>query len=154
MKKIYVLLLSAPLIFLTGCTKNISSQSYEVGSVGHTSKVVPATVVSARPVEVSGTKEIGTPIGAIAGGVAGSAIGGGTRANILGAIGGVVIGGIAGSAIESGITKQTGIEYVVELKNGGLLTLVQGSETVLSVGQRVLLIYGPPTRLIPDTREQ
>jgi len=154
MKKIYVLLASVPLILLGGCASNISSQSYEVGAVGHTSKVVPATVISARPVEVAGTKNIGTPIGAVAGGVAGSAIGGGARSNILGAIGGAVIGGIAGSAIESGVTKQTGIEYVVELKSGGLLTLVQGSDTVLGVGQRVLLIYGPPARLIPDTRAQ
>lgn len=154
MKKIFILLASIPLIFLSGCASNISSQSYEVGSVGQTSRVVPATVVSARPVDVAGTKNIGTPVGAIAGGVAGSAIGGGARANILGAIGGAVIGGLAGTAIESGVTKQTGMEYVVELQSGGLVTLVQGPETVLSVGQRVLLIYGPPARLIPDTRVQ
>lgn len=154
--KIFMILAGAAAIALAGCTTpNISPQAHSSDTVGQVNRTVPATVVSARPVQVTGTNSVGRPVGAIAGGVAGSAIGGGTRANILGAIGGAVIGGLAGGAIEGSTTGQTGIEYVVELQSGGgLVTVVQGPEPVLAAGQRVLLIYGPPARLIADTRMQ
>lgn len=152
MKKSLILLISSAVFFLAGCATDISSQSYQVGKVGQTSRATPVVVVGARSVQVSGTNSVGRPVGAIAGGVAGSAIGGSGRANILGALGGAVIGGVAGGAIESGATKQTGIEYVVETSSGALITVVQGPEPALAVGQRALLIEGNPARLIADTR--
>ena len=70
----------------------------------------------------------------------------------MGAIGGAVIGGLAGSAIEANATKQKAFEYVVETENGNLMTIVQGKDTVFAEGQKVLVLYSSPSRLIADPR--
>jgi outer membrane lipoprotein SlyB len=106
-----------------------------------------------REVDVAGTTGVGGSAGTAAGAVVGSGAGGGnTRGNIVGAIGGAVVGGLAGAAIEANATKQKGMEYVVETENGNLMTIVQGTDTVFSEGQKVLVLYGAPSRLIADPR--
>lgn len=137
---------------LVGCAANLSPHSYSVGSVGQVNRTIPATVISARQVDISGTTGTGAGVGVGAGAVAGSGIGGSGRANMLGAIGGAVIGGLAGAAIEQNATKQIGMEYVVQTENGNLMTLVQGPEASFHVGSRVLVLYGSPARIIADPR--
>ena len=135
------------------CAPNISPDSYSIGSVGQVNRVVRGVVVSARSVAVSGTNSgIGSGAGAIAGGAGGSAIGGSLDANVAGAVGGAVIGGSVGAAIEEEATRQTGMEYVIEAENGSLITIVQGDEDPLAVGQKVLVVYGTRSRVIkaPD----
>jgi outer membrane lipoprotein SlyB len=145
--------LYAALITLGGCAHNISPQTYSVGSVGQVNRTVSATIISAREVDVAGTTGVGDGAGTAAGAVVGSAAGGNnTRGNIVGAIGGAVVGGIAGAAIESNATKQKGMEYVVETENGNLMTIVQGTELIFAAGQKVLVLYGSPSRLIADPR--
>ena len=95
---------------------------------------------------------MGTTAGAAAGSVAGSAIGGAARENIIGAIGGAVVGGIIGSMAEEGATQQQGMEYVVETENGSLITVVQGTDPCLNIGDKVIVIYGQRSRVIADTR--
>lgn len=138
---------------LGACTPNISPQTYSVASVGQVNRTVPATVISAREVDIAGTTGTGGLAGTAAGAVVGSAAGGdNTRGNIVGAIGGAVVGGVVGTAIESNATRQKGMEYVVETENGNLMTMVQGLEPVFSIQQKVLVLYGSPTRLIADPR--
>ena len=137
---------------LGGCTHNISPQTYSVGSVGQVNRTVPATVISAREVDIAGTTGVGGTAGTAAGAVVGSAAGNNPRANIVGAIGGAVAGGLAGAAIESNATRQKGMEYVVETENGNLMTIVQGPEPIFLVKQKVLVLYGSPSRLIADPR--
>ena len=147
------MVLSAAIIALVGCASNISPQTYSVGSVGQVNRTVSATVISVREVDVAGTTGVGGGAGTAAGAVIGSAAGGNnTRGNIVGAIGGAVVGGLAGAAIEANATKQKGMEYVVETENGNLMTIVQGADTVFAEGQKVLVLYGSPSRLIADPR--
>jgi len=121
--------------------------------VGQVNRTVSATVVSAREVDVAGTTGVGGSAGTATGAVVGSAAGGNnTRGNIVGAIGGAVVGGLAGAAIESNATKQKGMEYVVETENGNLMTIVQGTDPIFVAGQKVLVLYGSPSRLIADPR--
>jgi len=145
--------LGAAIIALVGCASNISPQTYSVGSVGQVNRTVSATVISVREVDVAGTTGVGGVAGTTTGAVLGSSVGGNdARSNIVGAIGGAVIGGIAGGAIEGNATKQKGVEYVVETENGNLMTIVQGTETMFAEGQKVLVLYGSPSRLIADPR--
>lgn len=137
---------------LSGCATNVSPNSYSVGAVGQVNRTISATVISARSVDISGTTGTGAGVGIGAGAVAGSAIGGSGRANLLGAIGGAVVGGLAGAAIEQNATKQMGIEYVVQTENGNLMTLVQGPESNFQPGAQVLVLYGSPARVIADPR--
>lgn len=145
--------LGAAIIALVGCASNLSPRTYSVGSVGQVNRTVSATVISAREVDVAGTTGVGGSAGTATGAVVGSAAGGNNaRGNIVGAIGGAIVGGLAGAAIEANATKQKGMEYVVETENGNLMTIVQGSDTVFAEGQKVLVLYGSPSRLIADPR--
>ena len=87
-------------------------------------------------------------IGGLAGGVAGSTIGHGYSANALGAIGGALVGGLVGSAAEKGLTAQTGLEYIVKLDNGQVISITQGTGQALGVGQRCLVLFGSTNRVI------
>lgn len=153
MKRLALWLGSVILITLSGCAANISPQTYSVGTVGQVNRTIAATVISSRSVDVAGTTGVGGTAGAATGAVVGSSAGGRhSRANIVGAIGGAVIGGLAGAAVEANATQQKGMEYVVETENGNLMTLVQGLEPIFVIGQKVLVLYGSPSRLIADPR--
>jgi len=150
-----LMVLGATILALAGCASNISPQTYSVGSVGQVNRTISGTVISVREVNVAGTTGVGGAAGTASGAVLGSSAGGSdSRSNIVGAIGGAVIGGLAGSAIEANATKQKAFEYVVETENGNLMTIVQGKDTVFAEGQKVLVLYGSPSRLIADPRKK
>ena len=103
---------------LAGCADNINSDHYNTNQAG------------------------------IAGGVAGSTIGGGNTAHTLGAVGGALLGGLVGDAAEKGLSSQTGLEYIVKLDNGQVISVTQGTGQALGVGQRCLVLFGNTTRII------
>lgn len=153
MRLVASVLVAAVTLAVSGCASNISPQTYSVGSVGQVNRTVSGTIISARQVDIAGSTGVGAGAGTATGAVVGSAAGGNnSRGNIVGAIGGAIIGGIAGSAIEANATKQKGIEYVVETENGHLMTIVQGLDPMLNSGQKVLVLYGSPSRVIADPR--
>lgn len=150
MKK-YLSIFALPFIAaLNACTADIGANDYYASSANTVTTTKTCTVVSLRPVTVkSNNNNAGSLLGAAAGGVAGSAIGGDSTAHILGAIGGAVVGGIAGDATQAQLSKQTGFEYVVRLDNGSLVTVVQGNDVYIQPGQRCLVLYGRQARVIP-----
>lgn len=148
MKK-YSYLLALPLL-LSSCASDIDSNYYSTGSVGQVSQAQGCTVVSVRPIQVSTQNGAGTAIGGIAGGIAGSQIGGGSTAHLLGAVGGAILGGFAGDAAQKGLSSQQGYEYIVRLDNGNTVSTTQGSDVLLNPGQRCQIIFGNPARVIPS----
>ena len=150
MKKIIAISAVMCSLLVGGCA-DLSPNTYQAGDVGQVNQVVPATIVSMRPVKIqasSGT--VGTLAGAGIGAVAGSAIGGDTRTNILAGAGGALLGGLAGHAIENKVSSKLGMEYVLRTKDGRLVTVTQTQDLQLGVGQRVLIIYGRQIRIVPD----
>ena len=144
---------------LAGCADNINSDHYNTNQAGKVSTVSQCTVLSVRQVGVIVSEldrlksidhvgESGTLIGGIAGGVAGSTIGGGSTAHTLGAVGGALLGGLVGDAAEKGLSSQTGLEYIVKLDNGQVISVTQGTGQALGVGQRCLVLFGNTTRII------
>ena len=148
----YALLLALPLTAagIAGCASDIDSNYYSTGSVGQVSQEQGCTVVSVRPIKVSTQNGAGTAIGGIAGGIAGSQIGGGNTAHLLGAVGGAILGGFAGNAAQEGLTSQQGYEYIVRLDNGNTVSTTQGADVLLNPGQRCQIIFGNPARIIPN----
>lgn len=148
----YALLLALPLTAagIAGCASDIDSNYYSTGSVGQVSQTQGCTVVSVRPIKVSTQNGAGTAIGGIAGGIAGSQIGGGNTAHLLGAVGGAILGGFAGNAAQEGLTSQQGYEYIVRLDNGNTVSTTQGADVLLNPGQRCQIIFGNPARIIPN----
>lgn len=126
-------------LLLAGCTTNeFSGNRYEESAVGEVSRTDRGYVLSLRKVELKPDGSVaGTALGAVGGGLLGSMFGGG-HGKYLTAAAGAVAGGVAGNAI--GSKSQEGIEYTVKLDNGSIITITQGIEPAISVGQRVYVI--------------
>lgn len=152
MKFIKYLIAVAAITLLMGCAPNLSSSNYDISSVGAANNVVRGVIVSERYVQVGRNSGGGALAGGVAGAAAGSAIGGGARANIIGGVGGAIVGGLLGNAIEKSVSRSTNIEYIVKTHRGGMLSVVQGPQPQLAVGQRVMVILGSPARVIPDNQ--
>jgi outer membrane lipoprotein SlyB len=136
---------------VSGCAKPYSPDVYSPGGMQQANKVERATIDSVRQVDVNDPSlGLGTFAGAAAGGIAGSQIGkgGGNAAAILG---GVLIGGAIGWLIEQDTNATTAYEYILEKKNGDLITLAQKQEQPFMIGDHVFILYGVQARVIPDT---
>lgn len=152
MKKVsvYVLGLCFSLSLLTGCARDISSDSYEEASVGSVASTYPCTVVSVRKVKVSGHEKLsdntaGILGGALAGGVLGNMVGGG-RGRTLATAAGALAGATAGSYAQKKLEEQVGYEYTVKLESGKMMTIVQGPRHPLAPGQAANLIISSEGR--------
>jgi outer membrane lipoprotein SlyB len=132
---------------LAACGPAQTANTVDPWAVGRAGAVSTGTIVGMRPVQVRGTTGIGAPVGAVAGGVLGSGIGGGWRANALGAIGGAVVGGFAGAAVEQGVTGGTAVEFIIRDDRGGEIAVIQTNEDRLMVGDRVRVVQGDRTRI-------
>ena len=150
----YFLLSILGLFALVGCAPSLSPDVYTTGNVGQVHRVVSGVVVSNRFVSVSDSGTgigIGSVTGGALGAIAGSQIGQG-NGSLAAGIGGALLGGIAGNHVQKGLTTQTGVEYVVRLRNKSLISVVQGPTPTFNRGQHVLVQYGAGgrSRVIAD----
>ncbi len=132
---------------LGGCAPSISPNAYSVAQVGSVNRAVEGTILSIRPVTVDRSTGVGGAAGVGIGAAGGSALGSNTEGAVAGAIAGAVVGGLIGASVERRQARTQGYEYVVRTQTGALLTLVQG-EPALQQGQRVIVLYGSPARII------
>ncbi len=146
MKKIAILCV---LTLLSACASDIGINSYNTESVGAVSKALRGTVISVRPVTVSDKGTGGSIIGGVAGAAAGTLISNNDAMQIVGGAVGAAAGSWAGSKAQQMASSQTGFEYVIELQNGSAVTVTQGADVVLRVGQQCIVLYGDRARVIP-----
>ncbi len=158
-KKVFSLVLLVPAMsLLASCAPKIGGNDYSIRGVGEVSQSFSGVIVSAKPITVQGKPteqqgQLGT--GAIAGagvgGIAGSLIGKGKTPWITGALG-ALAGGTAGHLIEQKASEQQGMLYDVKLDQGGTVSVSQGLEPLLSVGQRVKVIHSAKdrSRILPE----
>ena len=127
---------------LGACAPSMSGGTYSRYEAREAQEVRMGYVESVRNVTIEGTRSgVGTVSGAALGGLAGSNVGGG-RGRIAGAIGGAVLGGVAGTAIEEGVTRQAGLEIMVRLDNGRMVSVTQAADESFYPGDRVRLMTG------------
>lgn len=138
-------------LLMVGCAQNVSPNTYQSGEVGVASRVVPGVVIAKRSVNIDANSGAGGLAGVAAGAAAGSTMGSSTSSNVVGAVGGAVVGGVAGNAIDKAVNHHQGYEYIIRLNKGRIISVVQEKDVQFRVNQRVLIIYGAMTRLIPDT---
>jgi outer membrane lipoprotein SlyB len=84
---------------------------------------------------------LGTVIGAVAGGLLGNQIGGGTGKDIA-TVAGVVAGGYAGNKVQNNMEKRPGQQITVRLDNGASVGITQPADPGLKVGDRVRIDGG------------
>lgn len=132
---------------LTGCARNISANSYDAralngaGMISHPCVVIKVRTVAVEEGEYLEDNKTGQLLGGIAGGLAGNAIGGG-RGRVLATGVGAVAGAVGGAYAEKALKSQNAYEYVVQMRDGSMRTIVQGMDTYLQPGQEALLIEG------------
>lgn len=147
-KKLSLITSCLVLLAVSACNPKLGGDDYDVQSVGQISKTLKGVVVATRKIKirVDNPQEpgVGAGAGAIGGALAGSTIGGGSRMPLISAVAGGIAGGVAGHLIESKLKEQDGIEYQVKLDRGDLITIAQGAEPKMVVGQRVLVIESDP----------
>ncbi len=133
-------------LLAAGCSSSTSSR-YNSGDVGQIIETSEGTVLSSRIVEVKGGANSG--YGAVAGGAAGATTSnvaiGNSRASGLVTILGAIIGAGIGYLAEDSARSGEGIEYMVRLDDGRVVTLVQNredEEVPMQNGTPVLVQYG------------
>lgn len=139
------ILLAVNTVLLASCARNIDSDVYASRQVGEVSTTYPGIIRNARAVcvEQGGQLEengLGIAGGGVAGGVLGNAIG---RGRFAPTAAGVIAGAVAGSLVEKKLKQQMAFEYVVELYNGSLMTIVQGRDQMFNIGQPVYVMISP-----------
>ena len=137
-------------LLVVGCAAPRNSDTYYGGQALRAQSVDLGVIESLRPVQFQqGQTGVGTVGGAALGGIAGSTIGGGSRANAAGAIAGAIVGGIVGSAIERDATRANSIEITVRLDSGKMIAIAQqGTGEEYRPGDRVrVLSAGYSTRV-------
>lgn len=136
-------------LFAVSCAEDINDNSYQMTSVGSADRVGQGVIISVRPVQIQGDSQAGTVTGGLVGGVAASTIGRGSG-SVLSSLGGALLGAFVGGLTQKELSEQQALQYIVRLTDGNMITVIQGKRNRLAVGQRVFVLYGRETRLIPD----
>ena len=147
MKRLMVLGTFAATAMLVGCAQpGLGGGNYTRGQVRGEQTVRVGTVEAVRDVVIDARDTgTGTLAGAALGGVAGSTVGGGSRANAVGAIAGAVVGGLIGNAVEKNNNDRRGVEVTIRLEGGKLIAITQEKDEEFRVGDRVRVLSGQGT---------
>lgn len=143
-KKLMVLTLGALIGagMLSGCA-NDSAMVYSQNQMRQAQTVQIGTVVSVHNVKMEGSNNgLLTLGGAALGGLAGSHLGSGSKANAAGAIVGALAGGYATDAAQKGMGTKNALEITVKLDSGRMISIVQDPDVQLVAGQRVRVLSG------------
>ena len=147
MKRLTFLAFAATTVVVTGCAQpGLGGGNYTRGQVRGEQSVRMGTVESVRDITIDARDTgTGTLAGAALGGVAGSTVGGGYRANAAGAIAGAVVGGLIGNAVEKNNNDRRGVEVTVRLEDGRLIAITQEKDEDFRIGDRVRILSGQGT---------
>lgn len=147
MKRLMVLGSFLTAVLLLGCAQpGLGGGNYTRSQVRGEQSVRIGTVEAVRDVTIDARDTgTGTLAGAAIGGVAGSTVGGGSRANAVGAIAGAVVGGLIGNAVEKNSNDRRGVEVTLRLEDGRVIAITQEKDEEFRVGDRVRILSGQGT---------
>lgn len=135
---------------LSACAGDMNADSYQANAVGQPETVVSGVIIDVREVHIQGSDSpFGTLAGGTAGGFIGSTVGQG-KGSVLAAVGGALAGAFIGHFTQKEMTEETAYQYFVKLESGKTISVIQGKKNPMSVGQKVWVIYGSTTKLIPE----
>ncbi len=142
MKVIALVLLG--LSVFAGCSRETSSNVYDDTSIGEASSTYPGVVMQMQEVSVTNGDGLqNNTTGLIGGGLAGALLGstiGHGNGSVVASVAGGIVGATGGAALEQGLKNQKAMQYIVQLENGELKTIVQGIEPALIPGQNVYVM--------------
>lgn len=136
--KLFAGAVAAMTLTLAGCQSTYGANTVSSDSQGAAITVKSGVITNLRQVNIKPENSIlGAATGAALGGIAGSELGGGDKANTAGAIGGAVLGGLAGNAIGTAAGTKQGLAITVQFDDGNIKVFNQVADTAFQPGQRV-----------------
>ncbi|WP_374764966.1 outer membrane lipoprotein [Yunchengibacter salinarum] len=123
------------------CTQAQSPGRVESHAVGEARRAQKGVIENVRFVTIENRGKVGTVAGAGIGAAAGSTVGNGAE-GVIGAIAGALIGGAVGRGVDKGSSRRRGVEYVIRMDSGDLVSIVQMEDTPLAVGSPVIVTFG------------
>lgn len=156
-----IVLALAVALVAAGCASSKGGDVYTRGQVREVQSVKTGTVLNSRIVQIEGTKSgIGDAAGAVVGGIAGATRGGGNggaESQIAGVVG-AVVGGVVGAAAEEGLTRTDGIELIIKLDDGPVISVVQGvsskEEDNFKAGDKVYILENEGVTRVSRLKQQ
>lgn len=144
MKIKFLTVVAAGMVLMVGCAApGLGGGDYTRAQARGEQTVRLGVVENVRDVSIDARDTgTGTLAGAALGGIAGSTVGGGYRANSAGAIAGAVIGGIIGNAVEKDGNSRKGVEVTVRIEGGKLIAVTQEKDEEFRVGDKVRILSG------------
>ena len=135
-------------LLLSSCTSldrfvkdDQDSESYSAQEAGRLSTVTEGTIISIKPIKLSGSKALGTTLGTVLGGLAGASTTD-KKFNQEAAIAvGALAGALLGSTVETFSTEKTGYEFLIRTRSG-INAFVDTTQQDLQVGDAVYIIQG------------
>lgn len=119
-KSISALLLG---LFLAGCSNELPPGEYDANEIGKVKKVIPGVIISKRPVNLHRQS---------------------TDANLHSKV------NAENNLLDGGYNRTHGMEYVIKLNSGSIISVVQAEDLRLKNKQKILVIYGRHTRVVAD----
>ncbi len=132
--------LAATAALLTGCASTDPDLRSRPEAM-RMAQVQDGTVIAVRKVKLDGNQTgLGATVGAVAGGVAGGSVGGRRESAVFSTLG-AVLGGVLGHAIERSGGREEALEFIVQLRNGERVAIVQSQgEERFNPGDAVMII--------------
>ena len=143
MKFAVAAVLCVTMLAVGGCASN-SGRSYSASEARQVQTVQFGTIKSIQEVTIEAGAEpgpLGTIGGGVVGGVLGSAIGSG-RGRLLATVGGAVVGAVLGALGEKQLRTEDAYEFMIELDDGRIISVVQAADDMYSVGDSVRVLSG------------
>jgi len=142
-------------IFLASCNTTNPTDVKKTDTQKITS-IQYGNIVSSLPVKVKGEGSmIGTTTGALIGGLLGTQVCGkeliaGAKCEEIAIVYATIGGAALGYVTEAILGNHDGYQYIIDLDNSNDdIAIVQGSETLLQNGERVVIIFGKTIRVLP-----
>ena len=141
--------------FLTSCntTNPVDVKKTDTQKI---TSIKYGNIVSSLPVKVKGEGSmIGTTTGALIGGLLGTQVCGkeliaGAKCEEIAIVYATIGGAALGYVTEALLGNHDGYQYIINLDDSNDdIAIVQGSETLLKNGERVVIIFGKTIRVLP-----
>ena len=142
-------------LFLVACSST-SPTDVKQSDAQSIKNIEYGIIKSSTPVKVKGEGGIiGATTGAMIGGLLGTTVCGenevaGTKCQDIGVVYGTIGGAALGYVTQAFLGNHDGFQYIITLDSTQKdIAIVQANDTVLSNGERIVIIYGENVRVLP-----
>ena len=147
------------ILFLYSCSST-SPTNVKTSDAQKVTAVEYGFIKSVSPIKIKGESNwIGATAGGMIGGLLGTQVCGeeeiiGTKCQDIAVVYGTIGGAAIGTVAQAMLGNHDGFQYIVNIDNAKKdSAFVQGDQTPITKGQRVVIIYGNDIRLLPYEEE-